>query len=223
MISRLVPLALALIPLGASQEPVVLEKKVPFRVRTLAPDGETELVLCGTAVRDKRIVFNFDVYAYGLYVDAVRAPEVLAPWKGKDREALAADPSFYAELARDGFAKSLRLVFLRDVDGKDVEEAFRDWLRPRIERAREQREWPDAKQHLAAFRKLFDRDEFEKGDEILLTWMPENRLFVTIEGKLHEPIESPALCWALFDVYLGEDPIEKRGKERLVARVPGLL
>jgi hypothetical protein len=62
-----------------------------------------------------------------------------------------------------------------------------------------------------------------KGSELVFTWLPGGTLKSTIEGKPAADIQSPALCWALFDVYLGKDPISGGGKKTVVARVPQIL
>ena len=52
---------------------------------------------------------------------------------------------------------------------------------------------------------------------------PAGRLATSVGGDERPPINSRALCGALFDVYLGEDPISDDGKRRVVAGFPGLL
>ena len=49
------------------------------------------------------------------------------------------------------------------------------------------------------------------------------RLAMTVDGAGRPPIESRALCRALFDVYLGEDPIEPDGRRNFIAGFAGLL
>lgn len=48
--------------------------------------------------------------------------------------------------------------------------------------------------------------------------MLRSMLCLTVPG-----IQSPALCWALFDVYIGEKPVSADGKKRVVAGFPKLL
>ena len=223
MITKLAALVIFCAPLTLPAPQAVTQNKVTYQRHMLAEDGETLLALCGTAVRDKRFVLNIDVYAYGLYVEEQAARESLARWKGKSAKALAKDPSFYRELCKDNFTKTMRIVFLRGVDSIKVEEAFSEVLGPRIQQAVKKYHMPDAQRELAAFRKLFGAGVFAKGDEILLTWTPENQLIVTTKQKRHEPIVSPGLCWALLDVYLGQDPIETKGKRTLVQYVPDVL
>ncbi len=46
---------------------------------------------------------------------------------------------------------------------------------------------------------------------------------MTVDGAERPPFESRALCRALFDVYLGEDPIERDGRRNLIAGFARLL
>jgi hypothetical protein len=48
----------------------------------------------------------------------------------------------------------------------------------------------------------------------------DDALSVSIGGKPAGGIENAALCWALFDVYLGEKPITSDGKKTVIARLP---
>ncbi len=44
-----------------------------------------------------------------------------------------------------------------------------------------------------------------------------------VGARVMGEIRSPALCWALFDVYLGSDPISEAGKATLIERFPKVL
>lgn len=219
---------LALAPAGAAfvQQPAtVTEPKtdVVYPVSRIAEDGKTKLALAGTALRDKRVLLNFKVYAYGLYVDPVGAKKALSAWKGKSHKSLTKSEDFYAAMLKDDFAKSLRLVFVRDVDGDDVESAFSDSIEPRAKKARDRRKMPDATAAIRTFKSFFQVDELEKGDEVIFTWLPGGKLETTVKGKRKKQIVSPTLCWALFDIYLGDRPIEEKGKKTMIERLPALL
>ncbi len=60
------------------------------------------------------------------------------------------------------------------------------------------------------------------GTELLFSWT-RITLGVSIHGKPAGEIESAALCWALFDVYLGEKPITSDGKKTVIGRLPEIL
>ena len=183
----------------------------------------TSTALAGIGLRTKTI-FSVWVYTFGLYVDPVAAKEKLAAWKGKDAEALAGDEKLYAALLKDDMVKTIRLVFCRDVDGEDIEEAFEDSLRPRIDSKKGKEGWDDGSKALDTFRTYFGNlDELEEYGTVAMTWRPGGELHCSINGKAQKVLTSKSLCWAIFDVYLGEDPIEDDGKEALVERLPALL
>ena len=69
----------------------------------------------------------------------------------------------------------------------------------------------------------FDMDEVTTGTEIVFSCGPAGRLTTSVEGGERRPIDSRALCRALFDVYLGEDPVSDDGKRSVIAGFPGLL
>lgn len=179
------------------------------------PGGETEHTLAGTVARAK-------VYAFGLYVDHAAAATALTQWAGRNERALQDDASFYAALLRDNFAKTLRLVMTQDVAGAKISQAFEQALTPRVQwAAKNQMQGGGAA--LATFRGFFDVPTLTKGSELVFTWLPGGTLHTTIQGHPQPDIPSLALCWALFDVYLGVNPISSGGKKSVIARFPELL
>jgi hypothetical protein len=206
------------------------DTKVVFALRqapvpTEAPDAEPgpSERLVGMALRDKTI-FGVDVYAYGLYLEPYAAQEHLAEFGEASAKQLAKDERLYAALLDSPrIPKSLRLVFVRDVDGEDVVAAFEESLRPRIARARDQLELGDASADLERFRGFFALDQLRDGNELRFSWSAEGVLTTEVAGELRPALHSPALCWALFDVYLGRDPIEEQGRRDLIALLPELL
>ena len=117
----------------------------------------------------------------------------------------------------------LRLVMTRNVGADDMASAFDDALRPRVEEAASSMNMPGGVQALETFRGYFNVGEMTEGSELLFTCSPEGTLRTRIKGTAAPDIRSRALCWALFDVYLGEDPISKDGKKGVVLGFPNLL
>ncbi len=76
---------------------------------------------------------------------------------------------------------------------------------------------------LEQFRKLFTLDKVKDGHVLRFAWHPGGKLHTSINGETQPVIESKALCWALFDVYVGKKPISESGRKRLVERIPDLL
>jgi hypothetical protein len=194
---------------------------VEFPVTLTAPGGG-EHTLMGTGIRTKTFL-KVKVYAFGLYVDPAGAATALSAYAGKDAKSLEKDEAFYQTLLERGFPMTLRLVMTRDVGGEDMAEAFDGALRPRVIQAAAEKNLPGGEAALETFRGWFNVGEMTKDSELLFTCSPDGTLSSSVKGSLNPPLSSPALCWALFDVYLGPKPISGDGKKRLVENFPDLL
>jgi hypothetical protein len=188
---------------------------------TLSVPGDGSHTLMGTGIRT-RTILRVKVYAFGLYVDPEAAREALVSFAGRDARALQRDESFYGALLELSFPMTLRLVMTRDVEGEDMAEAFDDQLRPRVIQAAA-RNMPGGEAALDTFRGYFSVGEMTKDTELLFTCTPDGTLSSWVKGTPNPQLSSPALCWALFDVYLGPRPISADGKRSLVAGFPDLL
>ena len=216
-------LALALLSVAQGPDGVIeASSKVSFPVRLQPPAVGATQTLTGTGIRT-RTMLAVKVYAFGLYVDAPAAATALTSWAGRPARDLERDPSFYGELTKDNFAKTLRLVMTRNVDGTTMAEAFDNAVGPRVRRAAQELGMPGGEPALATFRGFFSTSKLTVGSELIFSWLPGGKLVTTIQGKTEGEIASPALCWALFDVYLGADPISPGGKRTVIARFPELL
>jgi hypothetical protein len=191
---------------------------VDFPTEIQTPAGVQ--LLTGTGVR-LRTIFKVKVYTFGLYVNGDGARTALAPWRGKSAADLSRDPSLYDELLKGAFPMTMRLVMARDVGAAQMAEAFDGALAPRLAQAA-QRDMPGGADALARFRALFT-SQLKNGTELLFTWAPGNKLLVSIGGRQVGEIENRALCWALFDVYLGPKPISPEGKKSVVGRLPEVI
>ncbi len=209
---------------GLQQPEQVLEPKSgrAFPITLRVPGGGDLHALVGTGIRTKTFL-RVKVYAFGLYVDAPTATSALQAWAGRSARDLEQDQSFYGELLKGRFGMTLRLVMTRDVSGDDMAEAFDDALRPRVVRAARELNMAGGEAALTRFRGYFDVEELTEGTELLFSWLPGGRLVSSVRGEVKGEILSAALGWALFDVYLGADPISEDGKRSLVSRFPELL
>jgi hypothetical protein len=79
---------------------------------------------------------------------------------------------------------------------------------------------PGGEEALDRFRAYFSVGEMTKEAEVLFSCTPDGTLSSRVKGEDKEAIQSPALCWALFDVYLGRKPISGNGKKSLIANFP---
>lgn len=193
---------------------------VPFPLRLSAPSGGDQ-ILMGTGLRTKTFL-KVKVYAFGLYVDSAAGQAAMAAFAGKDHKALEKDDAFYSDLLKMSFPMTLRLVMTRDVGGDDMAEAFDGALRPRVQQAAAEMNMPGGEAALDAFRGYFSVEEMTKESELLFS-CTNGTLASRVKGEARAPIQSPALCWALFDVYLGQKPISGDGKKKVIANFPALL
>lgn len=193
-----------------------------FPVHLAVPDREAVHRLTGVGIRT-RTIFKVQVYAYGLYLDSAGAATALAVWEGTPARELQEDPALYRALLAPSFGKSLRLVMTRDVDGTDMADAFDGALRPRVLHWADSTGAPGGEDALATFRGYFSIDRLGKETELVFSWLPGDTLVTAIGGEAPRVMQTPALPWALFDVYLGENPVSKDGKKAIVSGIFSLL
>ena len=204
---------------GMIREP---ESGTPFPVVLTPPGGTTPHRLVGTGIR-QRTIFRVKVYAFGLYVDPAGATTALAEFAGTPAAVLQRDAGFHRRLLDLDFGMTLRLVMTRTVEGGDVADAFDDALRQRMARPTREGHAPGGTAALARLRSYLDVDEVRRGTEIIFSCEPAGRLTTSVGDVRQPPIASRDLCRALFDIYLGEDPIARDGKRNLVTGFVELL
>ena len=201
-----------------------LEVTVPTAARDSSESEREEPedvrhVLAGTGLRTKTI-FDVKVYAFGLYVDRDLAREHLAEWGGREAAELEKDAKLYRELLAGDVGLTLRMVMTRTVDGGDIRENFDETVGSRV-RAADAGE--AATEALDRFQGFFRVKELKKGTELVFSWLPGGVLRASIDGVSKPEVESEALCRAIFDCYLGEKPVSKKGKRTVIARLPEIL
>lgn len=195
---------------------------VPFPVELGIPGGGATHVLAGTGIRTATFL-EVKVYAFGLYVDEGPARSALARFADKTARELERNREFYAWILRRDFGVTLRLLMVRDVGSEDMAEAFDASLRPRVRRAAAEMGMPGGEAALDRLRGYFDVGEMTKETELVFSCTPDGTLRMAVRGETAPEIDSPALCWALFDVYLGEDPISEDGKKSVIRNFPRIL
>jgi len=206
----------------ATEAPVLEpSSKVPFPVHLGVPGHSEQHVLTGTGIRTKTFL-KVKVYAFGLYVAEDAARTALSGFAGQSAKDLEKSDEFYAKILEMGFPMTLRLVMTRNVGGDDMADAFDGALRPRVQAAAAEMNMPGGEAALDEFRTYFNVEELTKESELVFT-CANGTLMTEVSGEVKPELDSPALCWALFDVYLGEDPISGGGKKKVVNRFPELL
>ncbi len=195
---------------------------VSFPVELTIPGGGGTHVLAGTGIRTKTFL-KVKVYAFGIYFDEAPARTALSGFANQSARDLERNQEFFDRILRRDFGMTLRLVMTRDVGGEDMADAFDGALRPRVQQAAAEMNMPGGEAALDTFRGYFSVDEMTKETELVFSCTPDGVLRTTIKNESSPNIESTALCWALFDVFLGEDPISKGGKKTVIANVPDIL
>jgi hypothetical protein len=225
VLSILGVLAVLAPPLHAQEaaEDTVYERNsaVAFPVHLTVPGHLEQHLLTGTGIRTKTFL-KVKVYAFGLYVDADAARAALSGFAGRTSKELEKDQEFYGQLLEMGFPMTLRLVMTRGVGGDDMADAFDGALRPRVQRAATEMNMPGGEDALGEFRAYFNVDELTKFSELVFT-CADGTLMSSVRGEVKAEIDSPALCWALFDVYIGRKPISGGAKKSVIKRFPELL
>lgn len=197
--TRLPAIALLCFALGVAPRAVVAENigvegtSTQFATPAVRNIGgkEVRLVATGAAMRKK---FVFQVYAIASYVQdgvQVESPEALA----------TAD-----------CAKQLHLVMERDVDGKDMAEAFFAAIRMNYPAPAFENEL----NNLMAFMKA---NPVKRGDQIFLTNVPGKGLHVVVVGKTELMIENVAFAHAVWEIYLGKNNLGSDIKKGLTSRM----
>jgi len=218
-----VTIAALFAPMLPAQTPDTVEEPsshVPFPISITTGSGPQ--VLTGTGLRTKTFL-KVKVYAFGIYVDPAEARARLSAFAGQSARDLERNDEFYSTLLQMQIPMSLRLVMTRDVDGETMAEAFDGALRPRVEEAAAEKNMPDGVEALERFRSYFNVDEMTKGSDALFTCYPGGRMRTRVKGEDRPELRSEALCWALFDVYLGDHPISGDGKKKVIVRIPEIL
>ena len=193
---------------------------VAFPVALTGANGSSQ-VLAGTGLRTKTFL-KVKIYAFGLYVDAAGARSGLTAFAGKTAAQLGTDNTFYDALLRQSFPMSLRLSMIRNITGEQMSDAFEEALRPRVVSAAT-RNMPGGEAALTTFRSYFSLDHLTEGVELIFTCTPDGTLHTSVAGDHKAPIANKALCWALFDVYLGRTPITPEGRISAIGRMPGII
>ena len=144
------------------------------------------LKLNGAGLRKKAI---FKVYVGALYVE------------NPTHDAAA--------LLSSNQIKSMRLRMMRSVKGKQIGESIEEGF------ARNSKAQLDKlKDRLAKFTAMVP--DVEEGDDIVMTWVPDQGTRVSVRGTDRGVIEGRDFADALFAVWLGPDPVQDDLKKALV-------
>lgn len=155
------------------------------------PDGITvdgkALVLNGMGIR-KATIFNIKVYVVGLYLE------------NKSRSP--------ADILRSEQVKRFDVVLRRDVDRSDIIDAWRKGLK---------RNGAD----MTKLKSRFDQftgwmSDFAEGDTLTFLYAPGRGVTVIVKGKLKGTIAGADFATALFEMWLGANPVDDGLKDGLL-------
>ena len=174
--------------------------------------------LAGMGVRVKRIAgVGVKVYACGLYVHPGKVVQATGEkFFGRSVTDVAKDQKLFdAVLNDDSIGKTVRLTFNRELGSGKIADALAERLRPKL---------GANSKSLKTFESYFEGIKFAKGTS--LTFCADHgKLRTLIKGKEVGVIDDPRICVALFDAYLGKDPVVPGAKrslgEKLAAKIVG--
>jgi hypothetical protein len=192
--SLLVTVALVLCVAGAVAAEMVgvpgSNAKFPDLTEIQIGDKSVRMVLTGTALRTR---YWFNVYAIASYVE------------------LAVNVHGAEHLIALDCPKQLHLVMERDVEGKDMAEAFKAAIRLNHDE-------PEFAGEIGTFTGAMAAG-VKKGDHILLTHVPKVGLRCGVAGKPEFTIENPAFARAVWEIYFGQNNLGYSIKEGLLSRL----
>lgn len=162
---------------------------------------------------------NIDVYAFGVYADDGDLKRLLSEKYGKlsfsERKDLSKD-LMEADIC---MTVRLQIVYSR-LSIRSVRNAFEESVGSRLQKLG----GSDNKELLHRFTSQF-KDEYKipKGSVIDLSRERGHVLRTTIDGKEVGNIQSQLLCRSILDLYIGEDPFDRRAKEEVELKLVSLL
>ncbi|OMO77689.1 Chalcone isomerase [Corchorus capsularis] len=172
------------------------------------------LQLLGVGLRKKSVLGlkNIDVYAFGVYANGDDLKKSLSEKYGN----LSATDLMEADIS---MTVRLQIVYSK-LSIRSVRSAFEDSVGSRLQKFG----GSDNKELLQRFTAQF-KDEYKipRGSVIDLSRERGYVLKTTIDGKEVGSIQSKLLCRSILDLYIGEDPFDRRAKEEVEANAASIL
>lgn len=179
--------------------------------------------LLGTGVRRKAILGlkNIDVYAFGVYADDYAVKKFLSDKHGKLSSSDLKQEELKEDLIENDICMTVRLqIVYGRLSIKSVRSAFEQSVGSRLQKFG----GSDNKELLNRFTSQF-KDEYKipRGSIIDLSRDQGHVLRTTIDGKEVGSIESKLLCRSILDLYIGDDPFDRKAKEDIEQSLISLL
>eukprot|EP00871_Galdieria_phlegrea_P003361 jgi/Galph1/4025/GphlegSOOS_G2656.1 len=163
------------------------------------------------------------VYAVGVYIDEKEAKPLLSSFKFENAEDLSKDEKFWKLFSSpkgqngQAFGKVFRMVCIREVPGKHMQNGFDRGLLKRVREADKKMGMLDGKQALKQFNQCFlEKGVMPVGCELLFVCSAkEGTVDTWIDGVHYGQVKNDALSWALCDMFLGMKPVSREIKEEV--------
>ncbi|KAI4388000.1 hypothetical protein MLD38_000378 [Melastoma candidum] len=191
-----------------------------FAMAVTLPGCSASLALWGTGYWEKIFaIIDVKVYTAGLYVYPLIVSELVA-WKGKSKDEIRDDTSFFDTILRAPLEKSFQIVLVRDVDGKTFWDALDEAISPRIHAPT-----PADESALKTFHGIFEGRPLKKGTFIFLTWLDSLKMLVSVssDGWPTNIDAADNVASSLFDVFLGTSPVSPSLKTSVVTSLASVL
>ncbi|KAE9621945.1 hypothetical protein Lal_00032838 [Lupinus albus] len=172
------------------------------------------LNLLGIGFRRKSILGlkSIDIYAFGVYADNNDTKNYLAEKYGTlSASQLKGNKEFTEDLLENDISITVRLqIVYGKLSIRSVRNAFEESVGTRLKKFGES----DNKELLQRFTSLFKDDiKIPSGSVIHLSREKGHVLRTTIDGEEMGSIQSKVLCKSILDLYIGEEPFDKKAKE----------
>lgn len=206
-----------------SVDPVeeVLEPKTGVVFPGTSVDGRE---LTGIGLRKKSILGlkSITVYAFGLYADPDSFRSTLSSkYEGVASEELSNKKELFDDVTESDVGLTVRLVI---VYGKLKIGSIRSAFEESLGKGLKKFSGEDNKELLGSFTRIFTDDLLlPKGTTIDISRLPGQVLQTRIDGQEIGTVQSPLLCQALFDLYIGDNAFDKPAKETMGLGFASLL
>ncbi|KAK4849157.1 hypothetical protein QYF36_021514 [Acer negundo] len=207
--------------LADNSSDTVVESKTGVSFPSVLGDSRK---LLGIGLRRKIVLGlkNIDVYAFGVYADNGDLKKLLSEKYGKlSLSELRENKEFNEDVMEADICMTVRLqIIYSKLSIRSVRSAFEESVGTRLRKFG----GSDNKELLQRFTSQF-KDEYKipRGSVIDLSKERGHVLRTTIDGKEVGSIQSKLLCRSLLDLYIGEDPFDRKAKEDIELNLTSLV
>ncbi|OIW05011.1 hypothetical protein TanjilG_06423 [Lupinus angustifolius] len=182
------------------------------------------LNLLGIGFRRKSIfgLKTIDIYAFGVYADNNDIKNYLAEKYGAvSASELKGNKELTEDLLENDISMTIRLqIVYGKLSIRSVRNAFEESVGTRLKKYG----GSDNKELLQRFTSMFKDDiKIPSGSVIHLSREKGHVLRTSIDGQEVGSIQSKVLCKSILDLYVGEDPFDKKAKEDIVLNLASHL